>query len=242
MAIKYRTAGAWGAGIGRNLTPAEVDQNFQEHDERIEDLEENPQEAISVTNITQVGKQITFWLADGTHFGPFTLPTAMFRWRGEFAASTSYEEFDLVTYNNTGVFISLQNQISGSAIDTDEENSDGPLWQQAMGAFGVPTVETLAVGSWTLQITDANKYKRCTAGITITVPPNADVPFPIGTESSFRQCHATGRVTIVGDTGVTLNSIEGYDTVSSAQGAVITIKKVATNEWDVFGYLEPVSA
>lgn len=78
MAIIYRTAGAWGAGKGSNLTAAEVDENFYDHEGRIDALETNPPEPNEITNITISGTQITFHFADTTTIGPLTLPRAPF--------------------------------------------------------------------------------------------------------------------------------------------------------------------
>ncbi len=99
----------------------------------------------------------------------------------------------------------------------------------------------------TLQITDenfANKYLRCTndAGCTITImADDIGLTFPTSTEIHFRQCGA-GAVTLQGESNsegdVILNTISGYLTQTAVLGAVITAKKVSTNEWDVWGLLE----
>jgi len=75
----YRTAGAWGAGKGSNLTPAEVDENFYGHEQRIEDLEGSPVEPNQIANIIQTGDTITIVMEDASTFGPFTLPRSMQR-------------------------------------------------------------------------------------------------------------------------------------------------------------------
>ena len=72
----FRTIGAWGAGKGANLTPAEVDGNFYELKTAIEDLQDNPPSAVGVANITGDGANLTIFLEDSTTFGPFPLPTA----------------------------------------------------------------------------------------------------------------------------------------------------------------------
>jgi hypothetical protein len=75
----YRTSGAWGAGKGSNLTPAEVDENFYGHEQRIDDLESSPTEPNQIANIIQTGDTITIVMEDATTFGPFTLPRSMQR-------------------------------------------------------------------------------------------------------------------------------------------------------------------
>ena len=37
--------------------------------------------------MTVVGSQMTVWLEDGTALGPYTLPTAMIRYRGDWTIS-----------------------------------------------------------------------------------------------------------------------------------------------------------
>jgi hypothetical protein len=87
--------------------------------------------------------------------------------------------------------------------------------------------------SRTLTITDAWNYVRpgTTSAITLTVPTNASVAFDIGTEITVR---ALGNVTLASASGVTLNAPSG-GTRSMTASMTVTLKKVATNEWDVIG-------
>lgn len=87
--------------------------------------------------------------------------------------------------------------------------------------------------SRTLALTDAWNYLRpgTTSAITLTVPTNASVAFAIGTEITVR---ALGNVTLAAASGVTLNAPSG-GTLSMTARMTVTIKKVATNEWDVIG-------
>ncbi len=87
--------------------------------------------------------------------------------------------------------------------------------------------------SRTLALTDAWNYVRpgTTSAITLTVPTNASVAFEIGTEITIR---ALGNVTLAAASGVTLNAPSG-GTLSMSARMTVTLKKVATNEWDVVG-------
>ena len=60
--------------------------------------------------------------------------------------------------------------------------------------------------------------------------------FAVGEEIHFRQCN-TGPVTFESGSGVILNLPDGDDAQTSRQGAVCTLKKIATDEWDIFGDL-----
>ena len=97
------------------------------------------------------------------------------------------------------------------------------------------TTDTQAT-SYTLALTNANKLQKCTSGtaMTITIPTNATVAFPINTEIAIVQ-YGTGKVTVAGD-GVTINSAGGLKS-TSAQYASMTLKKIATNEWLLVGSL-----
>ena len=96
---------------------------------------------------------------------------------------------------------------------------------------------TDATTTRTLALTDAGAYIRCTSGsaTTVTVPPNSSVAFPTGTEVNVRAAGA-GQVTIAQGAGVTINSAETLKL--RKQGSTGTIKKVATDTWDLMGDLE----
>ncbi|TCN30352.1 hypothetical protein [Sinorhizobium americanum] len=181
MTIIYRTAGAWGAGKGSNLTPDEVDENFYDHEQRIAEMEENPPSPVEISNITQAGNTITVHMSDGSTFGPFNLPRPVQR----------------------------------------------------------PT-ETLAVSASTLTpaVEQSMFYFRCSdaIGCEVTIPNNSAEAFLVDTEIHFRQVGA-GPISFVADTGVTLNGVDGYLNETAGPGAVVTAKKVGTNEWDLFGLL-----
>ncbi len=115
--LNFRTAGSWGPGLGRNLTPAEVDGNFDDLDERVDDLETNPPVAVSISAISVVGNSMTVFLDDSTELGPFTLPTAEFNWRGNWAAGTSYFEMDVFYAAGDGVYLVNLDFESASAFD-----------------------------------------------------------------------------------------------------------------------------
>jgi len=76
VALVFRTAGVWGAGKGSNLTPAEVDGNFEAIKVALDAIEADPPTAVGISNITSTGSTFTVWLDDGSSFGPFALPTA----------------------------------------------------------------------------------------------------------------------------------------------------------------------
>jgi hypothetical protein len=178
MTLRYRTTGAWGTGLGANLTPAQVDENFYTLQQAV-DAVTSGTDGVSVTNVTLVGSQLTFYLSDGSTLGPYTITTPT-----------------------------------------------------------VPPLQTITGSAVTLSSTHLSKYNRCTntGGCTITVGP--DDGLAVGTESHWRQgpdCPALSF--IEGDTGVVINGVVGYSLGTDTEGAVVTLKKVGTNEYDLFGHL-----
>lgn len=90
--------------------------------------------------------------------------------------------------------------------------------------------------SYTFALTDAgNVVTFSNAGaVTVTIPLNASVAFPNGTQIDFIQTGA-GKVTF-GGSGVTINSVGSYKSLA-AQHAWGSLLKVDTNTWELGGTL-----
>jgi hypothetical protein len=90
--------------------------------------------------------------------------------------------------------------------------------------------------SYTLVLTDEQKLVELAnvGAITLTVPPNSSVAFPVGTQIHIAQTGA-GQVTITPGSGVTINAQPGLKT--SAQWAAVTLIKRATDTWLAIGAL-----
>jgi hypothetical protein len=71
------------------------------------------------------------------------------------------------------------------------------------------------------------------SAITLTVPTNASVAYATGAQINI-QAIGAGQVTVVGDTGVTVN---GTGTKLRAQWSAATIVKTATDTWTLIGDL-----
>lgn len=101
----------------------------------------------------------------------------------------------------------------------------------------VAAVSTQTGTSYTAVLGDANTFIRFTNGsaVSFTVPANSAVAFPIGTVIEIAQSGA-GSLTVVADTGVTINS-RGADLTLAGQYAVAGLKKVLTDTWLLFGDL-----
>lgn len=91
--------------------------------------------------------------------------------------------------------------------------------------------------SYILQLTDTGKFINITDSNlnTLTIPLNATVGFPIGTQIFVAE-YGTGQVTIAGEPGVTLRSANGKLKLA-AQYSGASLIKIDTDEWYVFGDL-----
>ena len=115
---------------------------------------------------------------------------------------------------------------------TESQISDLDKYSQAqvdaLLVYYPPTVRDEATDPYTLVLADANKVLRfTTADADVTIPTNASVAFPVGTEISIRQA-GTGTLVLT-TTSLTING-----TVPSwAQHVEVNFRKVASDTWDV---------
>jgi hypothetical protein len=70
--------------------------------------------------------------------------------------------------------------------------------------------------------------------VTLTIPTNASVEYPVGTSIDVLQT-STGQVTIAGADGVTVNATPGLKL--RTQWSSATLFKRAENTWVVYGDL-----
>ena len=107
----------------------------------------------------------------------------------------------------------------------------------------VETVRYLSINnqftSYTLVLADDARLVDVDSDsmLTLTVPTNASVPFPVGTQVLVRQ-QGVGQVIISPASGVTLNTATG-ENKSRAQFSIAGLVKVASDTWAVFGDLVP---
>lgn len=124
---------------------------------------------------------------------------------------------------------------SGQVLTT---NGSGTLsWAtDATGGGGssYSAVRTQSGTTYTLVIGDAGDYIQTTSttAVTITVPAQSSVTWAADTEIYFEQ-NNTGQITLVGASGVTINSSETLKT--AGRYSVIALKRVAENTWTLTG-------
>lgn len=115
----------WGAGKGASLTANEADNDLWELLRRINAVEANPPSAISITNILVEGSQLSFQMSDGSNFGPFTLPIANLRFRGDYVPGQLYFELDLVSVHQQGLFLVRLNHTGADPFNPNATDVGG---------------------------------------------------------------------------------------------------------------------
>lgn len=91
---------------------------------------------------------------------------------------------------------------------------------------------------YTLQLSDANTLIRIASNGNITIPPQSSVQFPIGTTIAFSANAGVtaGGASIVGDTGVTVQSLNGANSLENDYASA-AIVKVGNDLWRLSGNL-----
>ena len=241
MAIVYRTTGAWGSGKGSNLTPAEVDGNFHDLDGRLDTLEGSPPTPNNIANMTVTDGQLTITLDDATAFGPFTLPIAAFRWRGDWVAGTAYKYYDVVYVSGEGVFVVGIAHTAPGAFTDGHIVSGTVAYQKVMDDLQPPVMKIISsetVTERTLYPADAGKLIRLsqtTSGvITVDIDPAHASDWELGTTIELVQADTTP-LFIDPPSGVTVNAKAGCTFQTTEQWAVLTLVYVAEDTWDLFG-------
>jgi hypothetical protein len=123
-----------------------------------------------------------------------------------------------------------------SATVVDLTTSGMTVTGTAVATQGMP-IASQSANTKTLALTDNGSYVRCSNSttMTITIPANATVAFPTGAEMVFFQVGA-GNVQFANAAGVTVNSKESLVNLTGQYSAA-TLKKIATNTWDLIGDL-----
>ena len=120
-----------------------------------------------------------------------------------------------------------------------QANDDGLQVEVDTKQFANYTNINVETGTtYTFVIADDDEYTTFTNGsaVTVTIPANAAVAFPIGATIDCEQ-EGAGTVTFQTEDGVVTLEAFGSDTVSAGQGAVFTLIKKDTNVWRLIGTL-----
>lgn len=96
---------------------------------------------------------------------------------------------------------------------------------------------TQAGTTYTLALSDAGTAVEFTSAsaVTLTVPPNSSVAFPVGTVIELLQ-YGTGELAVAPGIGVTIRSADNLLSART-QYSTLSLRKRATNEWVLAGDL-----
>lgn len=154
---------------------------------------------------------------------------------------TNNEEIVFITAASSDTFTITRGRSGTTAVS----HSSGAtvkhvLTSDDLNAFQAGLNETLPFNAqtgttYTPVASDAGDVVTLTNGsaITVTVPTNASVAFPIGTQITFAQMGA-GKVTFAGAVGVTVYSADSFLSLRT-QYSSGTLIKTATNTWLLIG-------
>lgn len=131
----------------------------------------------------------------------------------------------MATYPLSEAFTDGQVLTAANVNSTNEGVND-----IVFGQFNIQSGTT-----YTLALTDVAKWivTSSNSAVTITIPTNASVAFPLGTQIMFLQA-GNGQITIAGAVGVTVTG-QGSKLKSAGLYGVIACIKNATDSWVVFG-------
>lgn len=180
--------------------------------------------------LNKINRSIKIPLSDGTALN-VQLPTAAVR-------ATKGIRFD--GSGNVGVTAGDPDAaVTAAAASAAAAAASAATAVAAAAASALLAPQTDATTARTWALADASTHTDFTnvGAVTVTVPPNAAVPIPIGTQLAARQGSATGQITVVPGAAVTLQSKYGRLKSENAQFSEIFFLKIATNTWQITGDL-----
>lgn len=151
-------------------------------------------------------------------------------------SSAPVDTFVSGTSQYSAMHWALKAAASQSSIDDSVTIVDGYVEQAAQQVASLPATLIDSTTSRTLALTDNRGYIRFTnaGAVTVTVPDEAATAFAVDSEIHLRAATA-GTVTITPAAGVTINTPSSGGLVLAEAGATATLKKVGSDEWDLFG-------
>ena len=212
----------------------------------------------NTVRIGQYGQRVLFVSQSRVGIGKETGLNANLDISGSAIISGSFTVFtgSAVELQVTNTGVRIGNASTDTHTVTGSFNISGSGFVQGGGLIVSGTLATSGSGSqglvaplkfttapvntnYTLVYTDEGKMVEMNynvdAPLTVTIPLNSSVPFPIGTEISIIQIGA-GTTVITGSSGVTVNSYLGFKTIDAQYGVASVVKR-GTDSWYLFGNL-----
>lgn len=139
--------------------------------------------------------------------------------------------FEGATSNSNETILTVVDPTADRTIQLPDASGTVALQEQAYQSINAQTGTT-----YTTVLADGGKLVTLSnaSAITLTIPPNSSVAYPIGTKLDFIQIGA-GQVTVAGGTGVTVNSTPTLKFRAQHSGA--SCVKIATDTWQLVGDL-----
>lgn len=156
--------------------------------------------------------------------------------------------------NSTGGLETINNaytQVISSLTDSGDLSINGSYFGNGTTLTGVETsahaaatyspitrqYNTQTGTTYTLALSDSGRVVLTTnsSAVTITIPPNSSVAFPLLTQIDFLQ-YGTGKLTLAQGSGVTIQSNLNFKSILG-QFQTATLLKVSTDTWVLFGSL-----
>ena len=141
---------------------------------------------------------------------------------------------DLYVHDGTDL-VRLAVGSDDQVLTADAAETSGVKWAAGGGDATTVGINT-ETASYTLVADDAGKVVRMNSGsaVNLTVPAESSVNYDVGTVVGVRQVGA-GTVTVVEDTGVTVNIEAGLTLDLRGQYAEVSLHKVAADTWEAVG-------
>lgn len=143
---------------------------------------------------------------------------------------------------NTAFRAYMVDGVPGSGANPPEKaeaRALGALIEALVGPAS--NVITLVGATQTLTADHENAWLEIShsSGVTVTVPANADVAYPVPTSIYGAQA-GVGTVSFVGAVGVTILVADTQEASTACQGAVWELVQIDTDTWRLFGNLTAV--
>lgn len=242
MPLVYRTTGAWGAGVGRPLTTAEIDQNFKYMNDRLRAVLANRPVMVDTAVLTN-NRLMTITMENDTEF-TFDMPSSPLVFQGEWTDSTEYSKYDVVS-NGGAIYLVSIDHVSNITFNAGDTNAFGAdlynrLSSDARNNQGVTLINDYTTGfeaTTTPVLADANKlfvFEFYDEDPFFELPLEASVDYPIGTRFDIFSW-GDHNVEVIFATGMTINAKTGCNFKTETPGSFITLIKVGEDEWDLNG-------
>lgn len=203
--------------VDRPLTVEEFDANFTTLKAMIDYVTSHPVAGVSVSSITQAGSAgpLTFHMSDGSTRGPFSLPTASFRFRGDWAALTTYVSGDFFSVEDVGLYVVLKSHTSGAEFDPDLQVTGSDAVALAVPftniRFGDAITESMDI--------DAN-FANTYVDVTPDGSPPVELTVQLAGDSDTPAWHRGDTFTVEDIDGVNVEFIEGDGVVINVPGGL----------------------